>query len=200
MLGAIGKVTTILGVLFFKTYLKDIEVRRVFMLGCAFGICATWSQWLFALRLNVKLGIPDLVYIVLTDTIFGALGLAMGTLPMMAMFAKITPKKIEGTVFAFLTGTVNFAHTVISPMIGVWINKNFVGVTSKNLKNYSTLCFIVFVCSFFGFLVLPLIPLKTQIMEWKEKRRESKFVFDPKDLNNKNEYVSINADFSNKLD
>ena len=143
-------------------------------MGCAFGICASWAQWLFSLRINVKLGIPDLVYIIFTDTIFGALGLAMGTLPMMAMFAKITPKKIECTVFAFLTGTTNLANTVISPMIGVWINSTFVGVTTKDLKNYSTLCFIVFISSFLSFLVLPLIPLKSQIIEWKEQRREAK--------------------------
>jgi len=102
-----------------------------------------------------------MLYIILTDTIFGALGLAMGTLPMMAMFAKITPKKIEGTVFAFLTGTTNLAHTVISPMVGVWINSTFVGVTTKDLSNYSTLCFIVFISSFFAFIALPLIPLKS---------------------------------------
>jgi hypothetical protein len=40
----------------------------------------------------------------------------------MALFAKITPKRIEGTTFAFLTGTMNFATTVIGPGMGVWEN------------------------------------------------------------------------------
>jgi hypothetical protein len=33
--------------------------------------------------------------------------IAFSTLPLMALFAKITPKRIEGTIFAFLTGTWN---------------------------------------------------------------------------------------------
>lgn len=43
MLGAFGKVTTIMGVFVYKQYLKEIEVRKIFFLGCAFGICASWS-------------------------------------------------------------------------------------------------------------------------------------------------------------
>ena len=140
------------------------------MLGICFSICAAFSKWLLALRINIKLGIPDLIYLILTDTLFGSLGLAMGTLPMMAMFAKITPKKIEGTVFAFLTGTTNLSKSVLAPMIGVWINSTFVGVTTKDLSKYSTLCLIVFVCSFLTFLILPLVPLKSQIKEWREQR------------------------------
>lgn len=60
----------------------------------------------------------------------------MNTLPTLALFAKITPPKIEGTVFAFLTGTTNLANNVIAPMIGVWINENFVGVTADDLSKY----------------------------------------------------------------
>lgn len=81
-------------------------------------------------------GIPDVAFIILTDTIFGVISLAMNTLPTLALFAKITPKKIEGTVFAFLTGTTNLANNVLAPMVCVWINEKFVGVTAENLDNY----------------------------------------------------------------
>jgi len=102
----------------------------------------------------------------MTDTLFGVTSLAMYVLPTMALFAKITPSRIEGTVFAFLTGSVNLANTVISPMIGVYINKKFVGVTADDLSGYSTLCAIGIMTSFLGFFVVPLIPLKDDITEW----------------------------------
>jgi hypothetical protein len=57
----------------------------------------------------------------------------------MALLAKITPKRVEGTMFAILTGIWNFADKVISPMIGTKINSLFVGVTENNLQKYSTL-------------------------------------------------------------
>jgi hypothetical protein len=75
------------------------------------------------MRWNTLIGMNDIIFIVLTDTIFGVISLAMNTLPTLALFARVTPRKIEGTVFAFLTGTTNLANSVISPMIGVWINQ-----------------------------------------------------------------------------
>ena len=63
----------------------------------------------------------------------------MSTLPTLALFAKITPVKIEGTVFAFLTGTTNLAANVISPMIGVWINEKYFNVTAEDLSQYKNL-------------------------------------------------------------
>ena len=87
----------------------------------------------------------------------------MNLLPTLALFAKITPTKIEGTVFAFLTGTTNLASVVISPLVGVWINEHYVGVTADNLSNYKMLCLISMLTSFLGFLIIPLIPMQEQI-------------------------------------
>ena len=106
----------------------------------------------------------------MTDTLFGVFSLAMYVLPTMALFAKITPKKIEGTVFAFLTGSVNLANTVLSPMVGVYLNKRFVGVTANDLSGYQNLCFIGIISSFCGFFILRLIPLKDDINAWQQSR------------------------------
>lgn len=115
------------------------------------------------MRWNKYIHVNDIAFIVVTDTIFNVISMAMNTLPTMALFAKVTPPKIEGTVFAFLTGTTNLANNVISPMIGVWINQRFVGVTAENLTKYRYLCLIGLVTSLLGFLILPLIPLKSDI-------------------------------------
>jgi hypothetical protein len=82
------------------------------------------------------------------------------SLPILALFAKITPAKIEGTIFAFLTGTMNLASTVIQPGMGTLINAKFVGVNKKDLSGYSTLCLVAFICSIVTFILLPLIPTK----------------------------------------
>lgn len=79
------------------------------------------------------------MWIICTDTIFGVVSLAMNTLPTLALFAKITPPGIEGTIFAFLTGTFNLANNVLSPMVGVFINEKFVGVTADDLSGYPKL-------------------------------------------------------------
>lgn len=85
----------------------------------------------------------------------------MNFLPTLALFAKITPHGIEATVFALLTGTTNLSSIIISPNIGVWLNEKFVHVTAENLSNYKFLVLISLTSTLFGFLLLPLIPLKT---------------------------------------
>lgn len=132
---------------------------------------STFIHYAFAMRWNISLGISDLVFIVFTDVVFGCLALAMNILPCLALFAKITPPGIEGTIFAFLTGSWNFADGVISPMVGAQINKYFGQVTAKDLHNYSKLTLIAFICSFLGFVILPLIPKKDQIEAYQNARR-----------------------------
>jgi hypothetical protein len=46
---------------------------------------------MFAKRWNIAMGINDMAFIILTDTVFGVISLAMSTLPTLALFAKITP-------------------------------------------------------------------------------------------------------------
>ena len=60
----------------------------------------------------------------------------------MVLFAKITPKNIEATVFAMLTGVSNLSGAVVSPMMGVLINRLFVNVTIDNLENFYILVMI----------------------------------------------------------
>jgi hypothetical protein len=62
---------------------------------------------MFAMRWNLAMGINDYVFIIFSDVVFGAISTSFGTLPILALFAKITPRRIEGTMFAFLTGTSN---------------------------------------------------------------------------------------------
>jgi MFS family permease len=144
MMGIIGQFTTILGTMYYEAKLKDIEVRKLIYWSTVISIISGFCSLAFALRLNVKLGISDMIYVVFTDTIFGVISQAMNLLPCLALFAKVTPKRIEGTVFAFLTGATNLASTVISPLIGVWINEKFIGVTADNIgsKNYKWLCIV----------------------------------------------------------
>ena len=81
----------------------------------------------------------------------------------MALFVWITPRRIEATIFALLSGVANFDADVLQPMMGAWINYQFVGVTKDDQSGYPTLCLIAVVTCFLGFALLPLIPLSKDI-------------------------------------
>ena len=50
--------------------------------------------------------------IVFSDIVSEILSQCLIMLPMMVLFAKITPKRIEATCFAFLTGTCNLTSSM----------------------------------------------------------------------------------------
>ena len=95
----------------------------------------------------------------------------MNILPCLALFAKITPPGIEGTVFAFLTGTWNLDQSVLQPMGGSLINAQFVGVNKDDQSGYSTLCLISLICAFLNFALLPLVALRKDIRKANRERR-----------------------------
>jgi len=91
--------------------------------------------------------------------------MAFYDLPMMVLFAKVIPKNIEGTVFALLTGTINFSGGVLSPLIGSMFNDAFLGVTTENMKtsNMITVNWIETFTSLIPILFLGLIPLRSRV-------------------------------------
>ena len=164
----VTKVSFIVGTWYYKEYLKDIENRTIIFWGTIMGIVSGVASLAWAMRLNLVIGISDLVFVLLTDVVFGIVARALNVLPCLALFAKITPKGIEGTIFAFLTGMSNFADLVISPAIGAFINNRFIHVTSKDFNNgdlsgFVKLKWIGLFCSFLPLLTLFLIPLAADI-------------------------------------
>jgi len=171
LLGTIGQFTGVFGTLFYEQYLKTIEVRTILYWSTIISCFSAFASVVFSNRWNLAIGIPDIAWVIVTDTIFGVVSLAMNTLPTLALFAKITPHRIEGTIFAFLTGTLNLSNIVLSPMVGVAINERFVNVTADNLSGYHKLTFISFCMNFLTLPLLYMIPLKEDIEKWQEERK-----------------------------
>jgi hypothetical protein len=129
-------------------------------------------NFILAKRWNLEMGISDIFFIFFCDVVFKTLSTTFFALPTFSYFAKITPSKIEATMYAFLSGTTDFEDKVISPLWGAFLNYEFVGVTKSDLSGYSTLCLIALILSLFIFFLLPLIPKRQQLREWRKKRAE----------------------------
>lgn len=170
MLTLIGQVCQVIGVIVYEKFLKNVEVRTVIFWNVILSIIGAFLAYMLAMRWNVAIGISDYAFLIFTDVVFGAIQMAFSTLPILALFAKITPKRIEGTMYAFLTGASNLDQGVLQPAMGAWINNQFVGVNKDDQSGYPTLMLIALICSFIGFALLPLIPLKKDIDESQKVR------------------------------
>jgi len=92
----------------------------------------------FAMRWNLVIGLSDILCVLFSEMAFGVFVTSLSILPTMALFAKITPEGIEGTIFALLTGTTSLSYHVLAPMMGAWLNNSFITppVTAENLGGY----------------------------------------------------------------
>ena len=129
------------------------------------GVVGGFISLIFATRLNLSLGISDLTFVILSSIVTETLSTAFSQMPVLVLFAKITPPNIEATVFALFTGIFNLSSIVISPNMGIIVNKLFVGVTLDNLSEYYKLVFIQLMLSFIPIFLQFLIPMKHEIDE-----------------------------------
>lgn len=173
LLVLLGQICHIIGALIYKAWCRNIDTRWMIFFAMLVGILGAFLNFAFSKRWNLDWGIPDMVFLIFTDTVFSTVSTILYSLPILALFAKITPKRIEGTIFAFLTGTMNFSRSIISPNMGTFINHEFVGVNKKDLSGYSTLTLISLISSILVLALLPLVPTRKQLREWKEARKQS---------------------------
>ena len=136
MLVLIGQICHIIGALIYKAVCRNIETRWMVFFAFVVNVIGSFLNYAFAKRWNLDWGIPDLYFLLFTDVVFSVISTILYSLPILALFAKITPPRVEGTIFAFLTGTMNFSGTVISPAVGTWLNNKFVGVNKNDLSGY----------------------------------------------------------------
>ena len=79
------------GVILYSMFFKDFEIRTLLWISCVTGLVAGAFDICYILGLNVKMGIPDSVYLCFNVLVFSCLNLAFIILPMQVLFIKITP-------------------------------------------------------------------------------------------------------------
>ena len=151
-----------IGVQFYRLFFTKYEVRTLLLIFTGIMIILAPINYIFARRLNVKWGIPDMAIILFTDGISEVIFMAMILLPMAAMFTKICPRNIEATSYALLASVANI-RGAISAAIGTLINDAFLHVTKKDLSGYWKMCLIGSFCSLIPVIFIFLVPTQKQI-------------------------------------
>jgi MFS family permease len=163
ILTLLGFATLLTGTMAYERFLKNYEVRKLMEWNILIGSLGCLISLIFAMRLNLAIGISDIAFVIVSSVITDTLSTAFSQLPVLVLFAKITPKNIEATVFALFTGVLNLSAIVISPNMGILINQTFVGVTLTSLSDYYKLVFIQMILSLVPLGLLCLIPMKDEI-------------------------------------
>lgn len=103
---SVGSVGSLLGVLLYQNALKDYPFRNLlFWAQLLLGVSGMMDL-ILVLRLNLKLGMPDYLFIVIDESAFQMIG-RIKWLPLLVLSSKLCPTGIEGTFFALLMSIDN---------------------------------------------------------------------------------------------
>lgn len=160
MLSMVGYITLISGSAMFNLFMKDKEFTVMMILACFVNFIGSITTVLFTTEHT--LGLPPFLFVLFTGTVTDTLYQCFVQLPLMVLFAKLIPEKIEASLFAFLTGMSNLVNLFISPNLGNLINL-WVGVTSDTLNDVWKLYVIQAGLSLVPLLFIWLIPKRAQV-------------------------------------
>lgn len=127
-LSVLAYVTLFLSMFFYNGLLKNQEVWLLMLCACLLNCFGAFTTILYTTEHTF--GMDPYAFVFLTSTVTDILCEAYTTLPAMVLFAKLIPKNVESSLFAFMTGALNFATMTVSREMGIWIN-SYVGVYYK---------------------------------------------------------------------
>jgi hypothetical protein len=130
LLSLIGYATLISGSIFFNLFMKNKEFTMMMIVACFINCLGSITTVLFTR--GIYLGMSPYVFVILTSTVTDTLYQCFVQLPLMVLFAKLIPEKIEASLFAFLTGLSNLNNLFIASNLGNLINL-WVGANEDNL-------------------------------------------------------------------
>ena len=161
MLSLIGYATLITGSVAFNLFMKDKEFTMMMIVACFINCIGSVTTVLFTR--GIYLGMSPFVFVILTSTVTDTLYQCFVQLPLMVLFAKLIPERIEASLFAFLTGLSNLNNLFIAANLGNLINL-FVGANTDNLaETVWKLYAVQAVMSLLPLLFIWLIPKRAQV-------------------------------------
>ncbi|GLU08888.1 hypothetical protein SLE2022_257720 [Rubroshorea leprosula] len=152
----VTSVASLLGVGLYNGFLKNIPLRKIFLVTTIFGTALGMTQVFLVTGLNRKFGISDEWFAIGDSLILTVLGQA-SFMPVLVLAARLCPEGMEATLFATLMSISN-GGSVVGGLIGAGLTQLF-GVTKDRFDN---LAFLIILCNLSSLLPLPLLGLLPQ--------------------------------------
>lgn len=163
MLQMVGYATLISGSVMFNLFLKSKEFTVMMVIANFVNFAGSITTMLFCRQFYKKIHCPAFLFVLMTSTVTDTLYQCFVQLPLMVLFAKLIPEKIEASLFAFLTGLSNLNNLFISNNLGnlinLWVGDNLDTLEEKTWQLYA----IQAVLSLVPLLFIWLVPKRSQV-------------------------------------
>ncbi|KAL9180748.1 hypothetical protein ACHAXT_011201 [Thalassiosira profunda] len=140
--GIVGSVVNFFAVVLYQNFFSDWRFRPVLILTMVIGSLACMVDLIIIMRWNVAIGIPDKVFFLLGNAVFENMVYIIQSIPMSAIYAKISPPGMESAVFAYTVGIANFCN-MVSQLLGSGVIQWSGMVTVGDQCNFEALPYLI---------------------------------------------------------
>ncbi|WOL08913.1 folate-biopterin transporter 1, chloroplastic-like isoform X1 [Canna indica] len=149
----VTSVASLVGVALYNSFLKNVSLRKIFLLTTIIGSALGMTQVLLVTGLNRQLGISDEWFSIGDSLIITVLSQA-SFMPVLVLAARLCPPGVEATLFATLMSISN-AGSVTGGLVGAGLTQ-LLGVTKDS---FDSLALLIVICNLSSLLPLPLLRL-----------------------------------------
>lgn len=149
----VTSVASLLGVGLYNGFLKNVPLRKIFLITTIFGTALGLTQVFLVTGINRQFGISDEWFAIGDSLIITVLGQA-SFMPVLVLAARLCPEGMEATLFATLMSVSN-GGSVLGGLLGAGLTQLF-GVTKDRFDN---LALLIILCNLSSLLPLPLLGL-----------------------------------------
>jgi hypothetical protein len=160
-LQVVGYATLTTGAIAYSMFFKESEFYWMVVFACFVNFTGAVLTMLFCH--GNTFGIPNFLFVILTSTVTDTLYISFARLPLMVLYAKVIPEKVEASLFAFLMGLSNLANNFIAKnwanLINSWVGCNRSNLEEKVWQLYAAQA----ACSIIPLFFIWLVPTRVQI-------------------------------------
>ena len=158
---AIGSLASMGGALLYQNVFSDVPWRKFFYIVSFLGLPISLTSFIVIFRWNEQWGVSSFAFLFGSEVVSDVVGFLL-QMPILIMSAKLSPKHIEGTVYALQVSTNNIGGSV-SGQLGALLTEYY-GVTEEHMGN---LWKLTLVCIALGMLPIAFIPCLPEHAEHK---------------------------------
>ncbi|PKU78761.1 probable folate-biopterin transporter 6 [Dendrobium catenatum] len=157
---AIGAIASIIGVLIYHKLLKNHPFRSLIFYSQLLYSASGMLDLIFILRWNLKLGIPDYIFVILEECVSRVIS-RIRWMPMIVLSTRLCPAGIEGTFFALLMCIDSLGS--LGSKTGGGVLLNLFHVTRTDFRNLWLVVFIRNLLRLVTVALVFLVPYTTQL-------------------------------------
>jgi folate/biopterin transporter len=142
---------SLIGICVYNQWLRDVSFKSIIISTTIIYSVVSSSQLLLVTRLNIYLGIPDFLFCLASSFLQVALG-ELNSMPMLVLCARICPKNIEGTMYAFLMSVINFGG-----MVSMALGSLLMVIVGVDQSHFGLLWLLILISNLTALLPLPML-------------------------------------------